>query len=468
VRPGRLFRTTSFRLTMLYVGLFGASVCVILLVTYWATAGALAQQLQGDIDSELRELQQDYRAGGLLRLQRTVENRLHSREPSDYFLLQNRAGRRLAGNLPPMEPTRTWQDVTLPRLSPVDGRPIHIRARGVILSPDDVYLVVGRDAHRLREIRTLMLDAFGWSLAATLVLGVLGGVTMSAGMLRRIDAINRTSARIIEGDLTRRMPLSGSDDEFDRLSQNLNAMLDRIEALMLGLRQVTNDIAHDLRTPLSRLRQRLEAARATARSAEEFDTAVEAAITETDAILETFSALLRIARLEAGAQRGNIVELSLSDIFTTVVELYAPVADDRGRLLTSRIEPEVRFAGDRQLLTQMLVNLVENALDHSPGGRMIDIRLAMDARGPVGVVADDGPGIPPAERERVFRRFYRLDRSRSRPGSGLGLSLVAAIAQLHGIQVDLVDNRPGLAVVLRFPGGAVGEAMPVQAASPRN
>ena len=436
---------------MLYVGLFGASVCVILLVTYWALASLLAQQLEADVKLDLHDLQEEYRLGGLARLQKTLESRVHSRERSDYYLLQSRTGRRLAGNLPPMPPARTWQDLPLPAAANAGTTGATIRAHGVVLAPDGLFLLVGRDAHRLREVRALILQAFAWSLAATVVLGVLGGIAMSAGMLRRIDAINRTSAQIMQGDLSRRIPLSGNDDEFDRLSHNLNAMLDRIEALMHGLHQVSNDIAHDLRTPLTRLRQRLEGARASARSVDDFDAAVEAAITDTDAILETFSALLRIAQLEAGAQRARFADVSLSDVFTTVVDLYTPVADDRGRKLLSRFEPNLHIAGDRQLLTQMIVNLIENAFDHSPGGRAIQVRLDAGAAGPVGMVADDGPGIPPAERQRVFRRFYRLDRSRSQPGSGLGLSLVAAIAQLHAIRIELADNAPGLRVILQFP-----------------
>ena len=460
MRRNRLLRTSNFRLTVLYVGLFGASVCVILLVTYWAIAGLLAQQLEADIKLDLHDLQEEYRLGGLPRLQKTLEGRLHSRDHADYYLLQTRAGRRIAGNLPVMPPVRAWQNLPPPAGGSPGAEHAYIRAHGVVLSPDGLFLLVGHDAHRLREVRALILDAFAWSLAATVILGVLGGIVMSAGMLRRIDAINRTSAQIMQGDLTRRIPLSGNDDEFDRLSENLNAMLDRIAALMQGLHQVSNDIAHDLRTPLTRLRQRLEGARASARSVEDFDTAVEAAISDTDAILETFSALLRIAQLEAGAQRASFADVSLSDVFTTVVDLYAPVADDRGRKLLSRIEPNIHVAGDRQLLTQMIVNLIENAFDHSPGGRSIEVSLDAGSEGPIGRVADNGPGIPPAERERVFQRFYRLDRSRSQPGSGLGLSLVAAIAQLHAIKVELSDNGPGLRVTLQFPHQALAMALP--------
>jgi len=254
----------------------------------------------------------------------------------------------------------------------------------------------------------------------------------------------------MRGNLSRRIALRGSGDEFDRLSTNLNEMLDRMQMLMDGLRQVSNDIAHDLRTPLTRLRQHLEGAHLRARTVAEYQLVVDKAIAETDEILGTFGALLRIAQIEAGTRRAAFTAVDLSGVLQTIVETYAAVAEDHEHDLASRIADGITVRGDRQLLTQMIANIVENALRHTPAGTRIELELAA-ASGPICTIRDNGPGIPEPERQRVFRRFYRLDSSRATPGSGLGLSLVAAIAELHRIAVEVGDNQPGLRVTLRFP-----------------
>jgi signal transduction histidine kinase len=274
---------------------------------------------------------------------------------------------------------------------------------------------------------------------------------LSATFLRRIDAVNRTSRAIVDGNLAARVPTRGTDDELDQLAINLNAMLDRIQTLMEGLRQVSNDIAHDLRTPLGRLRQRLEATRHGAKTVAEYEIATEAALKETDAILETFSALLRIAQIEAGTRRSAFANVDLSDLVRSVAETYAPVAEEMGDAIGTNVVDDVTVKGDRQLLVQMLANLVENAIRHTPRGTTIRITLT---HGPNGIevrIADDGPGIPETEREKVFRRFYRLEQSRTTPGGGLGLALVKAVADLHGISMRLENRRPGLEVVLVLP-----------------
>jgi signal transduction histidine kinase len=224
-----------------------------------------------------------------------------------------------------------------------------------------------------------------------------------------------------------------------------------VQALMESLRHVSNDIAHDLRTPLGRLRQRLEDARLRARSLEDYETAVDRAIADTDAILATFSALLRIAQIESGTRKASFSAVDLSGVFRSIADAYGAVAEDRGQILTAAVTPGVDVRGDRELLMQMLANLVENAIRHTPEGARIGIGLERGADGPVGIVSDTGPGIPPEARDKVFQRFYRLDRSRSTAGNGLGLSLVAAVAETHGIAITLADNQPGLEVRLRFP-----------------
>jgi signal transduction histidine kinase len=262
----------------------------------------------------------------------------------------------------------------------------------------------------------------------------------------------------MDGHLHERVPTKGKADEFDRLADNLNAMLDRIQQLMQGLHQVSSDIAHDLRTPLSHMRQRLELARLKAASAQDYDAAVDRAVTDIDGILGVFAALLRIAQIEAGARREGFAPVDLSGLFETIIDTYGPVADDVGHRLAGTVAPGLSIRGDRQLLTQMLANLVENTIRHTPAGTEITVSLMPGPAGPVGIVRDTGPGIPETAREKVFQRFFRLDASRMTPGSGLGLSLVSAVAQLHDVRVTLSDNHPGLAVTLDFADLAKSQA----------
>ena len=274
---------------------------------------------------------------------------------------------------------------------------------------------------------------------------------MSSGLLRRVEAISSTSRAIISGDLSQRIAIHGSGDEFDRLASSLNDMLDWIESLIEGMRQVSDNIAHDLRTPLTHLRQRLENVRIKSRSGAEYEAAIDRSIADTDAILQTFGALLRIAQIESRAQQLAFAELDLSEVLTTMVEVYEPAAQERQQRLLSRIDPGLITYGDRELMAQMIANLIENAIRHSPAATSIEVSASRSGDGVKIIVADSGPGIPECEHERVFQRFYRLDRSRATPGSGLGLSLVAAIATLHRVKIRLDDNRPGLRVSIEIP-----------------
>jgi signal transduction histidine kinase len=325
----------------------------------------------------------------------------------------------------------------------------------VVDLPDGIRLAVGDDLARIDDVQETVLTAFGWVAALVAALGVGGGVLMSLGFLRRVDAITRTAEAIIAGDLSRRITLRGSGDDLDRLAVTLNRMLDRIGTLMESLRQVSNDIAHDLRTPLSRLSQGLNAARATAGSPAEYERAMDHAIAESEGILETFGALLRIAQIEAGSRRAGFRAIDFAEIVTTVVEALEPVAEDQQHLLRAELPAPgadlPQGIGDRELLVQMLVNLVENALRHTPAGCAVAASL-MRMGGAVELsVADNGPGVPAAERSRILDRFYRRDASRTASGSGLGLSLVAAVAELHQAELILEDACPGLRVRIRFP-----------------
>ncbi|MEA2780111.1 MAG: hypothetical protein QOK29_1655 [Rhodospirillaceae bacterium] len=446
-----LLRTYSFRLTLLYVALFGISVVVIFGVIYWATAGYMARELELSVEAELSSLIDVHKAGGLDKLAAAIGERAGSPvHRAKYDVLLDPTGKRVAGNLPAIPPRIGWQDVALRTGGDGGEEGDLIRAKGTKL-PDGAFLVVGQSTFQLKETRELMVRAFGWGMLVTMILALLGGIVMSASMLRRVETIRRTAQEIMSGNLSRRIPVRGTGDDFDLLSASLNDMLDRIHMLMDGLRQVSNDIAHDLRTPLTRLRQRLEAARSKAKTVPEYEQVVDTVIGDTDQILRTFGAMLRIAQIEAGTPRSRFTDVDLTSVCKTIVELYAAFAEDHQQSLEARISHRIVVRGDRELLTQMIVNLLENAFRHSPAGTRIEVSLERVSGSPVCVIADDGPGIPSEEREKVFRRFYRLDASRATPGSGLGLSLVAAIAELHRVPIVLADNAPGLRVTLRFP-----------------
>lgn len=457
MHPTRIFRTTGFRLAALYAGLFGLSVLVLFAVIYWITGDALRQQLAATVEGEVAALMEDYGTGGFLRAAGAIEQRLASGlHPTSFYFLLNRENGKIAGNLPRISPRIGWQELPAPPepgdapdVDPEDQGERRLLALGVSL-PDGSFLLVGANTYRVTEVEEAIIRAFGWAFGVTLLLGAMGGGILSIGFLGRVDAINRTTRAIIDGRLANRVPTRGSGDELDRLAVNLNEMLDRVQTLMESLRQVSSDIAHDLRTPLSRLRQRLEGVRLKGRSIEDYESVLDDAIAETDAILKTFTALLRIAQIEAGTRKSAFSTVDLSSVFHSIVEAYGAVAEDRRQNLTAKIAPGLHVRGDRELLTQMLANLVENAIRHTPAGAHIELVLERRRAGPVGIVADDGPGIAAEARDKVFQRFFRLERSRSTPGSGLGLSLVAAVADIHGIAITLADNGPGLEVLLDF------------------
>jgi signal transduction histidine kinase len=316
--------------------------------------------------------------------------------------------------------------------------------------PDGYKLLVGDDEERIEALDGAVLRGFGMALAGVVILGVLGGFALSGDVHRRLAAISGTAEAIIDGDLARRVPVRGSDDDLDRLALTFNRMLDRIAALMESVKQVSNDIAHDLRTPLTRLRQKLEAGLA-APGERALALALEGALGDLDSILETFAALLRIAQIESGARRAAFRTCDLAVLAQTVTEAFAPSAEDQQQSLTLVVEARAVVDGDAELLTQMLVNLVENALRHAGPQARITVKVARQGRAAALSVTDDGPGVPETESERLFDRFYRLERSRSTPGSGLGLALVAAVAKLHGAEVSLIPGKPGLEARVTFP-----------------
>ncbi|GAN77690.1 ATP-binding protein [Acidisphaera rubrifaciens] len=448
MRLPRLLRTSSFRLTLLYGGVFGLCVAVLFVIVAWSATGYIARQIDRTVANELTEVRADAAADTAPALRPVIEQ-LVARAPGIYYLLQDAQGRVLAGNMPAASPL---PGVRVLGPSGRAGRHADggIRGRGVVLS-DGSYLFVGISDFEQGEMRTVIVHAFAAGFAVTIALAILGGLATSHSLLRRIDAMSLASRDIMKGDLGRRIDLRGSGDELDRLAASLNAMLDRIQELMGEVQQVSSDIAHDLRTPLSRLRQRLELALRRDRDAAALRDAVEGSIRDADAILETFAALLRIAQIESGSRRAGFTEVDLGVLLGDVAEAYVPVAEEHRQRLTVAAAPGSRVAGDRQLLAQLFANLIENAIRHAGDGAAIAVTAAWDAGVVRASVADDGPGIPPALRAKVLRRFYRLETSRTTPGSGLGLSVVKAIALLHDADLVLEDNRPGLRCVLVFP-----------------
>lgn len=438
-----MFRSTSLRLAALYTTAFALAVVVLGVITLFSTRAALTDQFDARIAAEAAALAQEYRTEGLNGVVQAVRERDRTPGALDYGL-KAPDGAAMVGRLAVNAAPIGWSTVEVrPR---GDGHE-SIRVLTVAL-PQGYHLMVGDDEERVEALDGAVLRGFGWAFLGVVLLGVVGGYALSGDVHRRLAAISGTAEAIIDGDLARRVPVRGSDDDLDRLALTFNRMLDRIAALMESLNQVSNDIAHDMRTPLTRLRQKLEAGLAAPAESQQ---ALEAGLADLDSILETFAALLRIAQIEGGARRAGFRPCDLSEVARTVVDAFAPSAEEGRQTLSLVAAGSLMVEGDRELLTQMLVNLVENALRHAGVGARITVWAVGDDAGRRLEVSDDGPGVPEIARERLFDRFYRLENSRSTPGNGLGLALAAAIAKLHGAEVELGDARPGLTVGVKFP-----------------
>jgi signal transduction histidine kinase len=450
----RLLRTNAFRLAAIYFGLFAVSVSALLVFIYFSTADFIEQQTEATIDAEITGLREQYRERGLSGLIEIIRARVAGQHSdTSLYLITDATLQPLAGNISgwpgavPARPTRISFPVH--SKSP-EGDDSDTALAAVFPLPGGYLLLVGRDLHDARVFRSRITETLSWAALLTLALGVVGGLFMTRNMLRRVEAVNRTSARIIHGDLSQRVPLTGSGDEFDQLAGNLNAMLDQIERLMAGMRQVTDNIAHDLRTPLARLRARLEVTLLERPDATLYAEALRETITEADRLLGTFNALLSIAEAEAGSRRQTMAVVDVAEIARAVAELYEPAAEEKGLRLEIANGGALPVRGDRHLLSQAIANLLDNALKYTPGGA-VSLTTRESAEGARIEVADRGPGVPADRREAVFDRFVRLEGSRSTPGNGLGLSLVRAVATLHGGSAWLEDNNPGVRAVITLP-----------------
>lgn len=460
------FRSTSFRVALIYTVFFLGSVLAILGTTYVAASSDMAGILRSAVSDDMARLRNAYRSGGAAALERAIEDMLESASEDRFFLMKTADGD-ARGNIPPQLWREGWQDgrVSADRVREsrdmtnaahrnVDDE-VLLLAFGERLGPFEV--MIGRNSHVLDETQEIILAAMLWGALVTTVLALLGGFIVSIGPTRRVDEIAAATRRVVEGRLDLRLPVSRRRDELDRLAGDINTMLERIEALLSSLRQVSTDIAHDLRTPLARLRQRLEMVRRRPRTPDEYEAAIDAAIRETDAAIETFNALLRIAQIEAGTRKSRFKRIDLAGVVNRTCDVYGEVAADEGHELVWTDLREAPMEGDEELLTQALANLIENAIRHVPPPGRIEVSVRREEERLLLDVADDGPGVPEEDRKRIFRRLYRVDSSRTTPGSGLGLALVAVIAELHGGAVEAIDNRPGLRVRLALPALPAGD-----------
>lgn len=462
---GRIMRTTAFKLSAVYLVMFALFAVFVVGYLAWNTRRLLDAQITETITTEVNALAEQYRIGGLRRLTTIIERR--GRQSGSFlYLLVDQRGDSVTGNtvlrVSALDQQPGWIDV--PYNWPDESEDVRRLARlRVFILPGDMRLFVGRDLEERGRLQEVIRRARGWSLLMILLLGGFSAWFVTKRVLSRVDAIAASSARIMDGALSERLPITDTNDEFDRLALHLNQMLDRIGELMTGLRELSDNVAHDLRTPLTRLRNGAEESLRKAANLDEAKLALERTIEESDHLIRIFDALQMIARAETGHLATSLRPIAIGDIVTGLAELYEPLAEEQGLVLRAEVEPALIVSANRELVGRAIANLVDNALKY---GRAADdtakaeIMLAARRSGDeIHVsVADHGPGIPEADRSRVLERFVRLDRSRAKPGFGLGLSLAAAVARLHGADIRLEDNAPGLRATLVFKAAPVEDA----------
>ncbi|MGH8567409.1 MAG: sensor histidine kinase [Gammaproteobacteria bacterium] len=454
MKTPRVLRSSTFRLSALYVALFSASTAILLGFIRYSTVGMMDRDTRERIDVDYWVLTETYRHAGINGLRRIVEERSGDRAVAGaLYLLVDSYRRPLAGNL------AFWPDdsgveegwIRLAIQMPGASGYIHHQATARLARlPNHYRLLVGRDIQDRLVFQELITQSLLLSVVIVGVLSLIGGVIISQRMLRRVDELARTANTIIQGDLGTRLPVQGIGDEFDRVAHNVNRMLDQIEGLTSGMRTVIDSVAHDLRGPLTRIRGHIELALAGPTDAVAYRQALDTALSESERLHRTVDALLHIAQAESGTIGMEMEPIDLAVVARDVLDLYQPFAEDKALRIENDIATGHLIRGNRQLLAQGLANLIDNAIKYTPEGGRIGLRVSFSGGKTRFEVRDSGPGIPEGDRARVLERFVRLDSSRTTPGTGLGLSLVAAVAKLHGASLTLGDNHPGLCVVLAF------------------
>jgi signal transduction histidine kinase len=469
----KLFNTTAFKLTLVYLTVFALFAACLLGYFAWNTRRLISEQITRTVDAEITGLSEQYNQGGIRRLVFIIDARAR-RPGSSLYLVTTFAGDGLAGNVGSLGEgvldKAGWTETVYRRLDDAEGTEHHALVR-VFQLPGGFRLLVGRDLEERERLYDVIIAAGQWSIALVIVLGLTGGFFVARRVLQRVDAMTETSRTIMAGDLSGRLPTTGSEDELDRLAANLNVMLERIEALMRGFKDVSDNIAHDLKTPLTRMRNRAEEALRSGGTEADYRAAIESTIEESEVLIRTFNALLMIARTESGQAGTPMTEFDAAETARGVAELYDPLADEKGLALTVEAAGATPVRGNPELITQALANLVDNAIKYAgpdraaTNGAAAEVVVRAGAEGDriLLAVSDHGPGIAEADRGHVVERFVRLEQSRSEPGCGLGLSLASAVARMHGGELKLEDNAPGLKATLVLPRGGPQLSQPVRA-----
>jgi len=457
---GKVVRTTAFKLSAIYFVVFTAFAVIFVGWISRETDRILTQQVKDTIEAEIGVLADEGLSRGLTGIVAAIDQR--SRVPgASLYVIADQDGHVVAGNVTEVPPKLLQRSGLEPIIIPYKSLEGERTARTAMVQvlplPNGLRMLVGRDISEIERIRGVVAKAMVLGLALLIALALGSWFFVSRRVLKRIDSIAATGRQIMAGDLSGRLEVTGTGDEFDRLAESLNAMLDRMEDLLYGLKDVSDNIAHDLKTPLTRLRTRVETALAGPANTESYRAALEGTIEESDQLIRTFNALLMIARIEAGSPDGSMGPIDLAPILADVAEFYEPVAEEAEVFLALSLEEPLPIHGNRELISQAVGNLLDNAIkyvrsgDAPPNSPRVAIAARRDGGDIVITIADNGPGIPADDRERVLKRFVRLEESRTMPGSGLGLSLVEAVTKLHHGVISLGDAGPGLVVNLRFP-----------------
>ncbi len=447
----KFFHRSTVRLALVYIIIFSLSVAGLLGFIYWSTAAYMLKQNDITIALEIRDLEEHYQSKGLIGLSKIIKKRLSNKPTgSSIYLLANSQNIPLIGNL------KKWPDVKIDqdgwlnlniKVMEQNTHRIHkVRARIFTLF-GGFKLLVGRDIHLLHQTEKVISQSLIWGLLSTLLVAGIGGGIVSRNMLRRIEEINQTCQEIMSGDLSKRIPTLKNNDEFDDLANNLNMMLERIETLIKDVHHLSDNIAHDLRTPLTRLKHHLDSLQSELSSQEKRDLQ-EQAISEADNLLKTFNALLHVASIESATIRDEFNDVSIAQVLNDVIELYEPLIEEKQQTFHMDIDSTIVIKGNRELLSQAFANLVDNAIKYTPEKGEIKIHSFKDQNGLIAIeIRDTGTGIPEKDKDKVFQRFYRADKSRFSKGNGLGLSLVKAVFNLHQIKISLHNKEPGLSII---------------------